>query len=224
MYLKSRFLGLFLLVLGVAQGPFLRANTIVNYGTGTPPRPNGPTFVCDGITLIHTDYYDGDTGYCFTGSPYTDVVSPYTTAMSLDIVLVTDVLAPNLSLTDITYPTDDAVAFDGVNVWAGGNINDVSFDLIKVGTNELGQIDQWYIVVDGAGPLAGYTLTTIWDGTTGSTVISDGFLAENLNDPGSWSEVSPTPEPATGVDLALGLLALGALLIGKRRVAQAPRK
>jgi MYXO-CTERM domain-containing protein len=144
--------------------------------------------------------------------------------MSLDIVLVTDVLAPNLSLTDITYPTDDAVAFDGVNVWAGGNIQDVSFDLIEVGTNELGQIDQWHIVVDGAGPLTGYTLTTSWDGTTGSTVISDGLLAENLNDPGSWSEVSPTPEPATGVDLALGLLALGALLIGKRRVAQAPRK
>ena len=224
MYLKSRLFGLFLLVLAVAQGPFLRANTIVNYGTETPPQFSGPTFVCDGITLINTDYNDRDTGYCFTGSPYTDVVSPYTTAMSLDIVLVTDVLAPNLSLTDITYPTDDAVAFDGVNVWAGGNINDVSFDLIKVGTNELGQIDQWYIVVDGAGPLAGYTLTTIWDGTTGSTVISDGLLAENLNDPGSWSEVSPTPEPATGVDLALGLLALGALLIGKRRVAQAPRK
>jgi hypothetical protein len=222
MYLKSKLFGLFLLVLAVAQGPFLRANTIVNYGIGTQFR--GPTFVCDGITLINTDYYGNDTGYCFTGSPYTDVVSPYTTAMSLDIVLVTDVLAPNLPLTNITIPTDDAVAFDGVNVWAGGNIKDVSFDLIEVGTNELGQIDQWYIVVDGAGPLTGYTLTTSWDGTTGSTVISDGLLAKNLNDPGSWSEVSPTPEPSTGVDLALGLLALGALLIGKRRVAQAPRK
>ena len=219
MYLKSKLFGLFLLVLAVAQGPFLRANTIVDEGFRF-----GPTFSCDGITIVNSDFWGADTGYCFTGSPYTDVVSPYTTAMSLDIVLVTDVLAPNLSLTDITYPTDDAVAFDGVNVWAGGNINDVSFDLIKVGTNELGQIDQWHIVVDGAGPLTGYTLTTSWDGTTGSTVISDGFLAENLNDPGSWSEVSPTPEPATGVDLALGLLALGALLIGKRRVAQAPRK
>jgi hypothetical protein len=37
MYLKSRLFGLFLLVLAVAQGPFLRANTIVNYGTETPP-------------------------------------------------------------------------------------------------------------------------------------------------------------------------------------------
>jgi hypothetical protein len=212
MYLKSRFLGLFLLVLGVAPGPFLRANMIVNEGFG------GPTFSCDGITIVHSDFYNGDTGYCFTGSPYTDVVSPYTTTMSLDILLVTDVVPPNSPLTDITYPTDDAAAFDGVYLWAGGNINDVSADLIEVGTNAAGVIDEWYISAVGSGPLAGYTLTTSWNGTTGSTVISDGLLAENFGDSGSWSQVSPTPEPSTGVDMALGLLALGALLIGKHRL------
>jgi hypothetical protein len=212
MYLKSKLLGIFLLVLGVAQGPFLHANTIVNEGFG------GPAFSCPGITIVNSDFYRGDTGYCFTGSPYTDVVSPYTTTMSLDILLVTDVLAPNLPLTDITYPTDDAAAFDGVNVWAGGDIHDVSADSIKVGTNAAGVIDVWSISVVGSGPLAGYTLETSWNGTTGSTVISDGLLAENFGDSGSWSQVSPTPEPSTGVDLALGLFALGALLIGKRRL------
>lgn len=213
MYLKSRFLGLFLLVLGVAQGPFLHANTIVNEGF------SGPTFTCDGLTVANTDYYSSDKAYCFTGSPYTDVVSPYTTAMSLDILLVTPVLSPNLLLTDITEATDDAVAFDGVNLWAGGRIiEDVSSDSIKVATDAEGQIDEWSISAVGTGPLAGYTLETNWNGTTGSTVISDGLLAENFGDSGSWSQVSPTPEPSTGFDLALGLLALGALLIGKRRL------
>jgi hypothetical protein len=212
MYLKSRLLGLFLLVLGVAQGPFLRANTIVNEGFG------GPTFSCDGITIVNSDFYSGDTGYCFLGSPYTDVVSPYTTAMSLDILLVTPLLSPNLPLTNITVATDDAAAFDGVYLWAGGNINDVSADSIEVGTNAAGVIDVWSISAVGSGPLAGYTLTTSWNGTTGSTVISDGLLAENSGDSGSWSQVAPTPEPSTGVELALGLLALVALLIGKRRL------
>jgi len=213
MYLKSRFLGLSLLVLGVAQGPFLHANAIVNEEFG------GPTFSCAGLTIINTDYYPSDTGYCFTGSPYTDAVSPYTTAMSLDILLVTPKLAPNLPLTDITEPTDDAAAFDGVYLWAGGNIKDVSSDSISVGTNAEGVIDEWVITAVGSGPLAGYTLKSSWNGTTGEDLISDGPLAEVVNDPGSWSEVAPTPEPATGVDLALGLLALGALSIGKRRLS-----
>jgi hypothetical protein len=128
-------------------------------------------------------------------------------------------LAPNLPLTDITEPTDDAAAFDGVYLWAGGNIKDVSSDSISVGTNAEGVIDEWVITAVGSGPLAGYTLKSSWNGTTGEDLISDGPLAEVVNDPGSWSEVAPTPEPATGVDLALGLLALGALSIGKRRLS-----
>lgn len=215
MCLKSRFLGLFLLVLGIAQGSFLHANTIVNEGF------SGPTFICDGLTITKTDYYPGDSAYCFTGSPYTFAVSPYTTAMSLTLFLVTPTLPPNLPLTNITEATDDADAFDGVHLWAGGTIQDVSGVSISVGTNSFEQIDQWDIDAEGAGPLAGWQLESSWNGSSGSTVISDALLAQNSNDPGSWSEVAPTPEPSSGVDLALGLLALGAIAFGRRRLRTA---
>lgn len=212
MYLNSRFLGLFLLVLCVTQAAFLHANTVVSEGFA------GPTYSCDSLTIIDTDYYNSDTAYCFIGGLYTDAVSPYTTAMSLDIFLLTPTLAPNLPLMDITAATDDADAFDGVNIWSGGTIQDVSSDSIMVGTNSLGQIDEWSISAVGTGSLAGYTLESSWNGSSGSTVISDALLAENQNDPGNWSEVSPVPEPATGVDLAIGLLALGVLSIRERRL------
>ncbi len=213
MYLKSRFLGLSLLILGVAQGPFLHANILIDEGFG------GPTLRCDGMTIVHTDDEGTDTGYCFTGGSYAFAVSPYTTAMSLDIFLLTPFLPPNLPLTDITVATDNADAFDGVNVWEGGTMRDISGGSISVGTDGSGQIDQWEILVDGAGPLAGWQLESTWNLTSGSTTITDGLLAQNINDPGSWSQVSPTPEPASGVELALGLLALGALFIGKRRLS-----
>ncbi len=215
MYLKSRFLGLFLLFFGVAQAPFLHASIIVNEGFG------GPTFACGPLTIINTDYYADDTGWCLEENPYTYAVSPYSTAMSLDVILVTPKLAPNLPLTDITDATNDAAAFDGVNLWAGGTIQDVSGASISVGTDASGKIDQWVIDVEGAGPLAGWQLESSWNGSSGPTVISDGLLAENLNDPGSWSEVAATPEPSSGVDLALGLLTLGAIAFGRHRVRTA---
>jgi hypothetical protein len=129
------------------------------------------------------------------------------------IFLVLEPLGDNLSLTDITSEIGGGETFDGVNLWEPSDVSSYS---VYVATNAAGVIDQWNITLTGSGPLAGYELETYWNGSTGEDVVSDGILAQNVNDPGTWSETSPVPEPPSGFDLALGMFALGAVVVALR--------
>lgn len=157
--------------------------------------------------------------YVYIGNDYTVADgSTYTTSMSMDGAFsVVTPFSDNLSNVDVTSGIGPWILLDGEFEW---NSSDATLENFDVSTDGTGAIDGWNIAIDlGTPPVEGVTINS--SSASGDAVnfyfdSTPVYYASN-SDPGIWEgPIQLTPEPASGLDLALGGLALGLLAFGKR--------
>lgn len=149
--------------------------------------------------------------YTYTGNDFTSASAPFTTSEYITgSFTVATALGANLSLASIT-PTSFTFS-DGVDTVTNLNANS---DLFQVATNNLGQINDWYIDINynvGDGPLI-QTLGPIRDLSNCCADIAENashtLSASNpKGDNGSWVATGAAPEPSPFVLTTTALLAL----------------
>jgi hypothetical protein len=162
----------------------------------------------------HADYL-----YVYLGNDYTAADgTTFTTSMSMEGAFsVVTPFSDNLSNVDVTSSIGPWILLDGEFEW---NSSDATLETFDVSTDATGAIDGWNFAIDlGTPPIEGVTENS--SSASGDAVdfyfdSTPVYFASN-SDPGVWSgPIQLTPEPASGLDLALGGLALGLLAFGKR--------
>jgi hypothetical protein len=161
-----------------------------------------------------------DTTYVYTGNDYTSAYGLFTTSMNLTgSFTVASPLIGGLSDVDISSEIISWEFNDGVDTY--GSTDPFSgLTTAQVSTGPTGAIDGWDFAV---GSLFFVLYADAQSDSASGDSANDGAfifpLGEASNsDPGTWVEVAATPEPPSGLYLATGLLVLGTLVIGKRRL------
>lgn len=149
------------------------------------------------------------TRYEYTGNPFTFAAPPYTTSDRVTGQFTTfSALPPNRAFGDVAAANVAAFSFsDGVQTIDDGN---ATFYFVRVSTDGNGDIVQWDIrvqIVAGTSQiLTGHT------GPSGDQVVGGGGIAQNIDQPGTWtSELLEVP--------SLGLPALAAFGVGLAAIA-----
>ena len=190
------------------------------------------------ISLATPGFADADTVYTYTGTPYTSCIASYAcngTTPSLTVMLdLGSALAAGLTNADISGSINTFSLSDGIDV-SLTNTN-ATASLFYVSTDASGNIIGWDLMAAEnsysgfdcfesgyGGKLANTeggnfqafdeTYNNI-PGPSGPIILGGG---DNWNDPGQWSNSTPTPEPSTLLLLSSGLVGLGFI---KRKVFQ----
>lgn len=170
-----------------------------------------------------------DTVYTYTGNDYTSCSGTYASSgttcagpFALSITFATSLAGSQLdnlvfgSTGDITPDITSFSVSDGAGLSITNADADAFFDF-DIGTAADGSILKWGIVITSQSAPPYEIVQTISDfpdvmDSSGNTGTEGQFLGRGLNsdDSGKWvtSSVVTTPEPSTGLLLALGLLGL----------------
>lgn len=163
-----------------------------------------------------------DVLYDYTGNDYLIADGTvYTTNMSMDGGFnFSSPLGDNLNNVDVTSEVNNWNVFDGVTNW---NASNATLEGFNVSTDPTGAIDGWDFFIAASAPPDLTVDLESCSACGGDTVFV--FVPGNNNpqfgglngDPGVWSgAINVTPEPASGIELALGGLALALLAFGRR--------
>jgi hypothetical protein len=168
-----------------------------------------------------------DTTYNYTGNHYTSISGVYSTSsfMSGDFTVASP-LGDSLSDDNISSDLVSWELNDGYFTW---NTTDAYISTFDISTNSTGAIDGWSIGIVGSSSFTyGEVIAHVGSSSSSGDSLEDWYTYDyptyplwvaGNSDPGDWSgPPTVTPEPASGLDLALGLLALGALAFGKRHL------
>jgi len=179
-----------------------------------------PCLLALGVALAAVPAH-ADELYVYIGNDYTTADGTvYTTQMSMDAGFgFTNPLGDNISNVDVTSDVNEWVLSDGFTEWDSTMGTLENFD---VSTDAAGTIDGWDFSIQAINAPFLFNLDS--SSASGDSVEAL-FFGEvpayngSNSDPGVWAGpilIASTPEPASGVDLALGGLALGLLAFGKR--------
>lgn len=178
-----------------------------------------PYLLALGVVLVAVPAH-ADALYVYVGNNYTTADGTiYTTNDSMDAGFgFTSPLGDNLNNMDVTSEVNAWVLSDGPNEW---DSTMATLDNFNVSTDATGAIDGWNFSIQAITDPFVFEFGSSSD--TGDSVQallgqSPVYFGSNA-DPGVWAgpiPVTVTPEPASGVDLALGGFALGLLAFGRR--------
>jgi hypothetical protein len=156
------------------------------------------------------------TKLCYTGNAFTAATSPFTTSDSISGCVTLNVSLPSNTTGSFTSDITSFNFTDGVEDFTSSNSQLTSLDF----TVSSGVITQWQVL--GATPVsAPVPGNFISENITSAGIVMDygnqnGNSGSNQFAPGTWTEVSATPEPRSLLLLSTGILLVGIKLLRDR--------